>query len=213
MAEFLYELLTQTLAEMDYQADIIGLSHHGFERRYSLRYDQPLIRLRILDVKLAIHGLTDLTLTVSEFKQLNIAAKTVFIAENKVNGLAFPDHPAAIVVFGLGYAVNLLAEAQCLQDRTLFYWGDLDTHGFAILSRLRHYYPQVKSMLMDEQTLEKFAHLCVHESITSSEQKPLTNLTDAEDQLYQKLQQTLLRLEQERVSFAYLQRFLLVGEL
>ncbi|NOR71216.1 MAG: hypothetical protein GQ532_16215 [Methylomarinum sp.] len=74
VAEFLYELLTQTLAEMDYQADITGLSHHGFERRYSLRYDQPLIRLRILDVKLAIHGLTDLTLTVSEFKQLNIAA-------------------------------------------------------------------------------------------------------------------------------------------
>ncbi|NOR71215.1 MAG: hypothetical protein GQ532_16210, partial [Methylomarinum sp.] len=53
--------------------------------------------------------------------------------------------------FGLGYAVNLLAEAQCLQDRALFYWGDLDTHGFAILLRLRHYYLQVKSMLMDEK--------------------------------------------------------------
>ncbi|NOR71388.1 MAG: hypothetical protein GQ532_17115, partial [Methylomarinum sp.] len=47
------------------------------------------------------------------------------------------------------------------------YWGDLDTHGFAILSRLRHYYPQVKSILMDEKTLEQFAHLSVYESIIS----------------------------------------------
>ena len=205
----LSELLTQTLAKTDYQVDITGLNNHGFERRYGLRYDQPLVRLRILDTQLAIQGLTDLTLTVSEFKQLNIAAKTVFIAENKVNGLAFPDHPAAMVIFGLGYAVNLLAEAQCLQDRELFYWGDLDTHGFAILSRLRHYYPQVKSMLMDDKTLKQFSSLCVEEPASTSEQKPLPNLTGDENRLYQHLQHTLLRLEQERISFSYLQRYLL----
>ncbi|MCK5666880.1 MAG: hypothetical protein KAI17_25510, partial [Thiotrichaceae bacterium] len=148
----LSELLTQTLAESSYKADISGLKNNGFERRYGLRYDQPLIRLRILDAKLAIHGLSDLTLTVSEFKQLNVAVKTVFIVENKVNGLAFPNYPEAIVIFGLGYAVNLLVGATCLQNKTLYYWGDLDTHGFAILSRLRHCYPQVKSILMDRET-------------------------------------------------------------
>lgn len=65
--------------------------------------------------------------------------------------LAFPDHPEAIVIFGFGYAVNLLVDAQCLQGRELYYWGDLDPDGLTILSRLRQYYPQVKSLLMDHQ--------------------------------------------------------------
>jgi len=203
----LSELLTQTLAQSSYQADITGLKNSGFERRYGLRYDQPLIRLRILDAALAIHGLTDLTLTLSEFKQLDIPAKTVFIAENKVTVLAFPDYPEAIVIFGLGYAVNLLAGAQCLQDRRLYYWGDLDADGLAILARLRQYYPQVKSMLMDRQTLEQFAYL-VEQVAPNSSEKTLNYLTDDEQQLYQKLQQESLRLEQERISFAYLQTVL-----
>ena len=203
----LSELLTQTLAESSFKADITGLKNSGFERRYGLRYDQPLIRLRILDTALTIHGLTDLTLTLSEFKQLHIAAKTVFIAENKVTVLAFPDFPQAIVIFGLGYAVNLLADAQCLQGRKLYYWGDLDADGLAILSRIRQYYPQVKSMLMDMQTLEKFDHLVVKVS-TKSAEKELRYLTEDERLLYDKLQQESLRLEQERISFAYLQEYL-----
>lgn len=203
----LSELLTQTLAESSYQADINGLKNNGFERRYGLRYDQPLIRLRILDESLAIQGLTDLTLTLSEFKQLNIAAKTVFVVENKVTMLAFPDHPQSIVIFGLGYAVNLLADAQCLQGRTLYYWGDLDPDGLAILARLRQYYPQLKSLMMDAQTLEDFAHLVVYAPAKSTE-KALQYLTQAENELYQKLLQESLRLEQERINFTYLQVYL-----
>jgi len=204
----LNELLSQVLAEENYNTEIVGLSHHGFERRYGLRYDPPLIRLRILDTCLALHGLTDLTLTVDEFIQLNIAVKTVFIAENKINGLAFPGYPNAIVIFGLGYAVNLLVDAQCLVNKDLYYWGDIDTHGFAILSRLRHYYPQVKSLLMDQETLDKFMSLSVYESLEKSEQNALSHLTDEENNLYQQLQQSLIRLEQERISFLYLQKAL-----
>lgn len=204
----LNELLSQILAEDIYNSDITGLSNHGFERRYSLRYDPPLIRLRILDKSLAIQGLTDLTLTVDEFKQLNIAVNTVFIAENKINGLVFPSFSKAIVIFGLGYAVNLLADASCLENRKLFYWGDIDTHGFAILSRLRHYYPKVTSLLMDQVTLDKFIDLSVYETLEKSEQKALSHLTDEENSLYQQLQHSLIRLEQERIAFSYLQQIL-----
>jgi len=196
----LNELLPQVLTEAGYQKETVGLNNHGFERRYGLRYDQPLIRLRILDKALAIHGLTDLTLTVEEFKVLNLASNTVFIAENKVNGLAFPDCSQAIVIFGLGYAVNLLADAACLKDSTIYYWGDIDTHGFAILSRLRHYYPQAKSLLMEQKTLSQFMCLSVHETLEKSEQKALSHLTAVENKLYQQLQHSLLRLEQERIS-------------
>ncbi len=203
----LSELLTETLADTSYLVDITGLKNNGFERRYGLRYDQPLIRLRILDKALALHGLTDLSLTLSEFKQLNIAAKTVFIVENKVTMLAFPGHREAIVIFGLGYAVNLLAEAQCLQGRALYYWGDLDADGLAILARLRQHYPEVKSMLMDENTLADFVDLVVHAPSKSTE-KELHCLSADENKLYQKLWQKSLRLEQERISFTYLQRYL-----
>ena len=203
----LSELLTQTLAESSYQADITGLKNNGFERRYGLRYDQPLIRLRILDKALAIQGITDLTLTLREFKQFNIAAKTVFIVENKVTMLAFPEHRQAIVIFGLGYAVNLLAGASCLQNRDLYYWGDLDADGMAILARLRQYYPQAKSILMDEETLTRFDDLVVNDP-TKSTEKELTLLTDSEARLYRKLLGESLRLEQERISFNYLQCYL-----
>lgn len=33
------------------------------------------------------------------------------------------------------------------------YWGDLDTHGSAILDRLRAWLPQTRSFLMDRETL------------------------------------------------------------
>ncbi len=206
----LSELLSQKLAETDYYAEVTGLSQHGFERRYGLRYEQAIIRFRILDSALAINGLTDISLTVSEFRNLNIAVDTVFISENKINGLAFPDFPRAIVIFGLGYAVNLLAETDCLQKRKIYYWGDIDTNGFAMLSQCRHDYPQVKSMLMDQSTLEKFDHLSGLEPKEKSKQGTLSHLTNVENNLYQQLQVNLKRLEQERISFSYLQEQLLL---
>lgn len=200
----LTELLDIILPLSARDTTISGLNNHGFERRYGLRYDQPLIRLRILDKQLAINGLSDLTLTLSEFKTFKLAVKTVFIAENKVNGLAFPDAPHAIVIFGLGYAVNLLNNAYCLQSAKLYYWGDLDTHGFAILSRLRSYYPTIESLLMDEKTLQTFENLWVLEPEKTAELGELANLTEVENKLFKFVQHKLIRLEQERISYAYL---------
>lgn len=43
-----------------------------------------------------------------------------------------------------------------LTDADVAYRGDLDTHGSAILDRLRAWLPQTRSVLMDRETL--FAH-------------------------------------------------------
>ncbi len=195
----LSELLDRILPESARNTNITGLSHNGFERRYGLRYDLPTCRFRILDKHLALHGLTDLTLTVPEFKALDLAVKTVFIVENKINGLAFPDFPDAIVIFGLGYSVDLLADIRCLQNAKLHYWGDLDTHGFAILSRLRTYYPQLTSLLMDEQILDAFQNLWVTEPKISTAN--LENLTNNEQTVFLRLKNQAIRLEQERIGF------------
>ncbi len=204
----LNELLTEILEPQHYDATITGLSHHGFERRYGLRYDPALIRLRILDPALYIQGLSDLTLTTDEFSALKLHINTVFIAENKITGLAFPNFPKAIIIFGLGYSVNLLKNSDCLMNKNIYYWGDIDTHGFAILDRLRHYYPNTQSMLMDTETLHKFKALSVQENAKTAEQKPLHHLTTAENTLYQSLQVSLIRLEQERISFSHLENTL-----
>jgi hypothetical protein len=195
----LSELLDKILPETARNMDITGSSNHGFERRYGLRYDPPTCRFRILDKRLALHGLTDLSLTIAEFKALDLAVKTVFIVENKINGLAFPDFPDAIVIFGLGYAVDLLAESQCLQTATVYYWGDLDTDGLAILSRLRGYFPQLTTLLMDEQTLDAFQNLWVTEPKSSAANPK--NLRADEQRLFQRLKMQAIRLEQERIGF------------
>jgi hypothetical protein len=36
----------------------------------------------------------------------------------------------------------------------ILYWGDIDTHGFAILDRLRTGMPHMRSLMMDQATLQ-----------------------------------------------------------
>lgn len=202
----LTELLDIVLPDNARYAEITGLSHHGFARRYGLRYDLPTCRFRLLDSSLYLQGLSDLTVTVSEFKQLDLNIKTVFIVENKITGLAFPDFPNAMVIFGLGYSVELLQDIPLLQRADLYYWGDLDTHGFAILSRLRSYYPQLKSFLMTENLLHEFQQLIIAEPKVYSAIPEY--LTAEELAVFLYLQHHALRLEQEFIAFNLLRSFL-----
>jgi hypothetical protein len=88
----------------------------------------------------------------------------------------------------------------------VFYWGDIDTHGFAILDSLRAFFPDARSFLMDRETL------LAHQSLWGDEpdrcDKDLPRLTAPEAALYAELRAdslgTHVRLEQERISFGYL---------
>jgi hypothetical protein len=116
-------------------------------------------------------------------------------------------------VYGsIGYALDRLAGASWMKDRTIHYWGDINTHGFAMLDRLRAYFPHVRSLLMDRQTLLAHRILWVHE------QKPhggsLVRLDSDEQALFEDLASNRLgagiRLEQERIPFGWVQRALSV---
>ncbi|OFZ66252.1 MAG: hypothetical protein A2V79_05925 [Betaproteobacteria bacterium RBG_16_56_24] len=181
----------------------------SFERRYGLRFDQHLIRFRLLDPSIALAGLTDLTLPLEDFCRLELPLEYVFITENKVNGLAFPTFPGSMVIFSLGYGVGSLAVADWLKTKRIIYWGDLDTHGFEILSRLREIFPYVESMLMDRTTLAENRTLCVPEASPIKEIP--TFLTDAEQNTFNALSSPdgiALRLEQERIPFGQIEAFL-----
>jgi hypothetical protein len=179
----------------------------SFEVRFGLRPRPALVRFRLLDPQLAINGLTDLTVPAEQFATLSCRATSVFITENEVNGLAFPAFSGGMVVFGLGYAVDVLARALWLGQRHVYYWGDLDTHGFAMLDRLRAVFPHTKSLLMDAATLMTHQHLWTDEDTQHLSQ--LGRLTAAERAVYDDLRNNQLgpgvRLEQERVRFGDLE--------
>lgn len=48
-------------------------------------------------------------MTAGELAALNLPATLVYLAENEINGLAFPEVPDSIVIFGLGYGVEVLS--------------------------------------------------------------------------------------------------------
>jgi len=81
---------------------------------------------------------------------------------------------------------------------SVVYWGDIDSHGLAILSGVRATVPHVRSVLMDLDTLR------VHADRTGVEPTPrsddLSHLTDREEALYTVLRTGRgTRVEQEHL--------------
>jgi hypothetical protein len=203
----LAELLDLVLPPDAVDAGFSGLAQ--FAQRYGFR-DKPLrLRFRSLDPALAVipgHGTADIAVDAATFATLSVPALRIFITENEVNFLAFPPTLGSIVLFGAGYGWETLANATWLNSVRILYWGDIDTHGFAILDQLRARYPHVESFLMDEATL------LAHRQCWGSEMKPIAHalprLDAAEQALYDILRNDSvfpsLRLEQELVGFHWL---------
>ncbi len=197
-------LLDLLLPEEAIDKSITGLKQHGFERRYGVKFDQPLIRLRLLDQSLyPASGISDISLPLSQLADWKIPCDRVFITENKINGLSLPETPRSIVIFGLGYGIDTLAELPWLKYCAIYYWGDIDTHGMSILSRLRSHFPNTIALMMDVQTLQQHEALCVTEPKSSRCKNILRHLSATEQTLYQELQHSHQRLEQERLPMTY----------
>ena len=117
-----------------------------------------------------------------------------------------------MIIFGMGYSVESLAQVPWLYDKEIYYWGDIDRHGFAILSRLRSYIAHVKSFLMDEDTLLQHKLSWTVDASAKSEVILESSLTEHERALYIKLCGDELghsvRLEQEKISYSYVSSLL-----
>lgn len=193
-------------------ADAVDVScpQADFEGRYGFRRKPRRIRVRLLDPALApgVPGdARDLEIEAEAFARWDPPGiRKVFVLENEVTFLAFPDHPASLALFGSGYGFESLAEARWLAARELFYWGDLDTHGFAILDGFRSRFPDARSLLMDRESF------LAHRGQWTTEPRPaaqrLDRLTPEEASLHRELAEDRhgrsLRLEQERIGFRFL---------
>lgn len=175
-----------------------------FARRYGFRPRPRYVRLRLLTPVAGLpEQLTELEVRTDELAELPLPVKTVFVVENQASYLAFPVIPDATVVFGGGFAVTTLELIPWLAEKEVVYWGDIDTHGFAILDRLRQRVPGTRSILMDRATLDAHRDQCTDEQSPTS--ADLRCLTVDETALYRDLVEgrygPAVRLEQERVRF------------
>ncbi|WPX32037.1 DUF2220 domain-containing protein [Actimicrobium sp. CCC2.4] len=183
--------------------DLSATGVAGFAQRFGFRDKPQRVRFRLHDPA----GLdTDMTLDTASFARLDPAVTQVFITENEINFLAFPLPADSIVLFGAGYGFDMLRDVGWLTRCRLIYWGDIDTHGFAILDQLRSRFPQVESLMMDHATLLAFAAQWGQEDQPTLRELP--RLHAGERALYDLLRDNRLgqnvRLEQERIGFGWI---------
>lgn len=180
----------------------LNTDHKEFEKRFHLKFREPLIRFKILDKEISqkyFSGIDDLAIPLSQFETLDLPIKKVLVVENKTTlytTLTLPKMDATIAIFGSGFSVHNLKNAQWLSTIELLYWGDIDVQGFEILSQFRAYFPHAQSMLMDQRTFQTFFE---EHSGTPTSNSTKLNLTEEEQQLYQRLKINNWRLEQEKI--------------
>jgi hypothetical protein len=194
------------LLDLQLDCDRIDQDATDFAARYRFRRKPGYVRFR----SPGSAGFSELTVRTDEFAAPPPGARRAYVVENEITYLAFPLPGAAIVIFGGGYAVDVLEPLGWLADLDLVYWGDVDTHGFAILNRLRHRFGHARSMLMDRATL------LAHRDQWVTEPRPTAAVLDLldteESELYRDLANGSfgppVRLEQERIRFAAIERAL-----
>lgn len=197
-------LLLQLLGAL--RPDLLRLEHKDWRRRLGLLVPEPMIRVRALDDALRLDGKhADFGLPLSAFSAHAQPARRIFICENQLNFLTLPPMPDAIVIWsGGGFSIECLADVAWLRDRTLFYWGDLDAHGFQILNQCRKHFPNTQALLMDQATFDAHAHLVSPGEPTLVISLP--HLTNEEHDLFNLLKRNNWRIKQERLGAEWIHK-------
>ncbi len=185
-------------------AEYINSDEKHFETRFNLKFDEPIVRFRILDNSISqqyFSCIDDISIPISEFQQLYLPIQTVYIVENKINMLVFPAKKASIVVWGHGFGVNIMRNVEWLKTKQIYYWGDLDAQGFQILSEIRTSFKQVESFLMDRETFDKYNE--GDKGTKTNVEKELC-LSQEEMEMFRYLKESNSRLEQEKLPFEYI---------
>ena len=139
-----------------------------------------------------------LRLRAEELADTPLPARRILVVENERCLHQLPELPDTIAILGAGLDLHWL-RAPWLAERTLAYWGDIDSWGLSMLARAREAQPGVHALLMDEATFSRHARHAVAEPNPAATEPP-SGLNDAERVLYQKL----LGMEHGRLEQEYL---------
>ena len=149
--------------------------------------------------------LSEASLRLDELARLRVSVQSAIVLENEISFLSAPVPAEGVVLFGEGFRASRLGRLPWLSGALVHYWGDLDTHGFAILDALRAVLPQTRSLLMDTSTLLAHRDRWVVEASPTS--AGLGRLTVDELVVYEGLVTdrwgSRVRLEQERIDWTW----------
>ncbi|MDD7415986.1 MAG: DUF2220 family protein [Treponemataceae bacterium] len=191
-------------------------SEFEFEATFGLKIKPDFVRFRSLSDNIILpfseSMLNECQLLLDDFSKLDESflnrIKNVFIVENEMVYLTFPQYKDSICIWGQGYKVNILNGIEWFKSKKLYYFGDLDEHGFDILSTYRRCYPQIQSFCMDKNVLDEYEQFLVQGKKLENGRIP-ENLTEAEKECFMILRSVTSeknRLEQERVSVEYIKK-------
>ena len=188
---------------------VLGLQKGGqdFHALFGLKSPpKNFVNLRILDPALRrkAGGLDSLRVPAGEAARLPLSPSAVMIVENTQTGLAFGDLPGTVLFHGHGRNLPFLGDLPWIKGARAFYWGDIDTHGLAILGQARGMLPGLRSFLMDRATLLSHQEFWSFEKEQYAKQP--ANLDPDEMALFGELRAGVhgsgVRLEQEPISWA-----------
>lgn len=184
-----------------------GAIDFGFERqqfagRYGFRSVDDQLWLRILDkdllAELNCPG-SELALPRATLASLPMHDVEVVIVENKINLLTLPPRRRTVALGGLGRAVSQLYRIEWLNTLPINYFGDIDIEGLQMLAHVRNNWPQTRSWMMDQATLEEFQELIIPGNAHPPELEPPQELTESERSAFILCRDKCWRLEQERI--------------
>lgn len=183
----------------------VGSSAGGFVAGLGLSAKPEFVRVRVAPGIGLPKPLSELAVRADELAALPVRPGSALVVENEITYLSVPVPTDGLVVWGKGFDVDRVGRLPWLADVDVVYWGDLDTHGFAILDRLRAFLPHARSVLMDHATLLQHRDRWGVEPSPARSQ--LTRLTRAEADLYEDLVSDQygdrVRLEQERIDWEW----------
>lgn len=177
-----------------------------FETALGLKEKQHVYTMRWLDDNLAakyMHGHEVFGLSTVGLKTVDWKIEELWLVENETNLYLLPKRMGALVLFSKGHAVTQLFNIPLFARTKLFYWGDLDEHGFIMLNTFRRNYNHAKGIFMDQNTVEYHRS----EILTQPEKykiRSLEYLSIDENEAFQTLLSINGRIEQEKLN----QRFI-----
>ena len=185
----------------------------SFEETFGLKTKPCSVRFRSLSEKVSLPfsmtNLSECQIPIKDFecldKEFSDQIKNIFIVENEMVYLTFPKVPNSICIWGHGYTVNSLNNIEWFNSKRIYYFGDLDEHGFDILSSYRRFYPNIQSFCMEKSDWNKHLQYAVVGKKLESSRIP-ENLIVEENEVFQIIRNsTQNRIEQERISVSYIQ--------
>lgn len=154
----------------------------------------------------ALAGLPLLQLDSHTLQHLPQPGKNILIVENLQSGLSLPPLKDTLAICGGGKNLGWMHN-HWMQSRHIGYWGDIDSHGLAMLEQALQAQPHTSPLLMDRATL------AAGKAYTSQDktpcQHPLLHLGEEQQALYQQLLRAdpaHNRLEQELIDSQTIQQ-------